>query len=101
MNTFSRVLFINVLVVLAYSVGMPALFVLTGGNTQDALGAGMALSVFALIAHIVIAFLSGLVLLIVGKKEVGLGMMVSAFAVFGVGLASCFGLIFFQEALSR
>ena len=99
MNTFSRVLLVNVLLVLAYSIGAPAVTLLVNGG-RDAISEGMVVAVVVAVLHVVVAFLAGFVLLL-GKKEYGLGMLVSAFAVFGIGSAACFGLIFFQEALSR
>ena len=100
MNTFSRVLLVNVLLVLAYSIGAPAVTLLVNGG-RDAISEGMVVAVVVAVLHVVVAFLAGFVLLLLGKKEYGLGMLVSAFAVFGIGSAAYFGLIFFQEALSR
>ena len=99
MKTFSRVLLYNVLTVLAYSLVVRVLTGLAASSPREALeGAGLILLGVVLI-HVAVAFLAGLVLLLLGKRELGLGFMAASFVVFGVGTAACLGLALVHDLI--
>ena len=99
MRSFSRVLLFNVLAVLAYSLGARALLGLTAASPSQALEGTALVLVGLILIHAAVAFLAGFILLVLGKKELGLGFMASSFVVLGVGSAACFGIALVHDLL--
>jgi len=86
---FYKVLYINLGVLLVYTFFFAATSLDDPNNTGIYVVSTFA---FVLVIHFFIALLAGIVLLIMKRKDFGLGFLLSALLVLVIGFSSCYGI---------
>jgi hypothetical protein len=86
-SPFGKIIGVNLLVLLIYSIGLKVTLVLLGDNYTEGYVAFMA---FILVIHVALDLLLALALGIAGKRDAALGFLASAPVVLLVGGGMCF-----------
>ena len=86
-SPFGKIIGVNLLVLLAYSIGLKVVVVLQGERDSEAF---VLLMAFVLVLHFGLDLLVALVLGVAGKRDAALGFLASAPLVLLVGFGACF-----------